>query len=191
MTIKATPTEIPDVLLIAPRVFEDSRGFFFEAFNQNDWLEATGLPCCFVQDNHSRSSKGVLRGLHYQLPPNAQAKLVRVVVGEIFDVAVDLREGSPTFGKWVGRLLSAANKLQMWIPEGFAHGFLVQSDFAEIVYKATDFYAPESERCLLWNDPELKIDWPLTVPPSLSAKDQAGLPFAGADRFREPAGSGE
>jgi dTDP-4-dehydrorhamnose 3,5-epimerase len=191
MPIKVTPTEIPDVLEIAPRVFEDSRGFFFEAFNQNDWLEATGLQCCFVQDNHSRSAQRVLRGLHYQLPPHAQGKLVRVVAGEVFDVAVDLREESPTFGQWVGRLLSAANKRQMWIPEGFAHGFLVRSEFAEVVYKATDFYAPESERCILWNDPGLNIDWPLAGAPLLSAKDLAGLPFAGAERFRAPAGPGK
>ena len=149
--MKVTPLAIPDVLLIEPKVFGDDRGFFFESFNQHRFNEATGLDLQFVQDNHSKSVKNVLRGLHYQIPPKAQGKLVRAVTGEVFDVAVDLRKNSPTFGKWVGELLSAENKRQMWIPPGFAHGFLVLSDSAEFLYKTTDYYAPECERCIRWN----------------------------------------
>jgi dTDP-4-dehydrorhamnose 3,5-epimerase len=172
--MKATPLAIADVLLIEPKVFGDERGFFYESFNQRAFNEATGLDCCFVQDNHSKSARNVLRGLHYQLPPKAQGKLVRVIAGEVFDVAVDIRRQSPTFGKWVGEVLSAANKRQMWIPPGLAHGFLVLSDTAEFLYKTTDYWAPELERGILWNDPDLAIDWPLVGEPLLSAKDAQG-----------------
>lgn len=171
MPIEVINTDLPEVLLIKPRVFEDERGFFFESFNKSDWLDATGVECDFVQDNHSRSTKGVLRGLHYQLPPAAQGKLIRVLQGEIFDVAVDIRKNSPNFGQWVGHRLSADNKLQMWVPEGFAHGFLVVSDVAEVYYKTTDYYNPEAERGICWNDPTLNIAWPMTNQPTLSAKD--------------------
>ncbi|MGE4403674.1 MAG: dTDP-4-dehydrorhamnose 3,5-epimerase [Desulfobulbus sp.] len=176
-------TEIPEVLILEPKVFGDERGFFFESYNENAFRQAAGLTVNFVQDNHSRSQRGVLRGLHYQLPPATQGKLVRCVVGEVFDVAVDIRKSSPTFGNWVGVSLSAENKRQFWIPGGFAHGFLVLSEFAEFLYKTTDYYAPEQERCLLWNDPELGILWPLSAPPVLSAKDQAGRLFAEAEVF--------
>lgn len=175
MPIEVMPTTLPEVLLLKPRVFEDARGFFFESFNRRDWLAATGIDCRFVQDNHSRSTRGVLRGLHYQLPPTAQAKLVRVVSGEIFDVAVDVRRGSATFGQWVGHRLSAENRLQMWIPEGFAHGFLVLSDVAEFLYKVTEYYAPLQERSIRWDDPDLGIAWPAGAP-LLSPKD-AGAPL--------------
>lgn len=181
--MRVIPTEIPEVLIIEPKVFGDERGFFFESFNQRAWEEATGLKRNFVQDNHSRSTKGVLRGLHYQLPPAAQGKLVRCVCGEVFDVAVDLRSNSATFGKWVGVLLSAENKRQLWIPEGFAHGFLVLSDVAEFVYKTTDYYAPEYDRCITWNDPSLSITWPTQNLPVLSNKDFQGKSFKEADRF--------
>jgi dTDP-4-dehydrorhamnose 3,5-epimerase len=180
--VKATPTAIPDVIVLEPRVFGDERGFFFESFNARAFTEATGLKRDFVQDNHSRSQRGVLRGLHYQLQ-SAQGKLVRVVQGEVFDVAVDIRRRSPTFGRWVGVHLSAENKRQLWIPEGFAHGFLVLSESAECLYKTTDYYAPEHERCIRWNDPDLAIDWPLKDAPQLSAKDQAGSAFKDADLF--------
>ena len=171
--MKVTPLAIPDVLLIEPKVFGDDRGFFFESFNQHRFNEATGLDFQFVQDNHSKSAKNVLRGLHYQIPPKAQGKLVRAVAGEVFDVAVDLRKSSPTFGKWVGELLSAENKRQMWIPPGFAHGFLVLSDTAEFLYKTTDYYAPECERSIRWNDLDLAIGWPVEGEPILSRKDIA------------------
>ena len=175
--MKATPLAIPEVLLIEPKVFGDARGFFFESFNQQAFNEATGLDVHFVQDNHSRSVRHVLRGLHYQLPPFAQGKLVRAVYGEVFDVAVDLRPHSPTCGRWVGAVLSAENKRQMWIPPGFAHGFLVPSDAAEFLYKTTDYYAPAYERSIRWDDPDLAIAWPLDgASPLLSAKD-AGAPF--------------
>ena len=176
-------TEIPDILVLEPKVFGDERGFFFESYNENAFRQATGLTVNFVQDNHSRSQKGVLRGLHYQLPPAAQGKLVRCVVGEVFDVAVDIRKNSPTFGNWVGVRLSAGNKRQLWIPGGFAHGFLVISEFAEFLYKTTDYYAPEQERCILWNDPDLAIGWPLTGAPLISTKDQAGSRLAKAEMF--------
>ena len=176
-------TEIPDVLVIEPKVFGDERGFFYESFNEKAWCEATGVDAHFVQDNHSRSTKGVLRGLHYQLPPAAQGKLVRCVLGEVFDVAVDIRKRSPTFGKWVGRHLSAENKLQLWVPEGFAHGFLVLSDVAEIHYKATDYYQPATERGILWSDPELNILWPTTKQLLLSAKDALSSEMRKADVF--------
>jgi dTDP-4-dehydrorhamnose 3,5-epimerase len=175
-----TATAIPDVLLIEPKVFGDERGFFFESFNACAFAQATGIDVAFVQDNHSKSAKNVLRGLHYQLAPKAQGKLVRVVQGEVFDVAVDLRKGSKTFGQWVGQVLSAQNKLQLWIPPGFAHGFLTLSDTAEFLYKTTDYYSPEHERSLLWNDPALAIDWPLEGEPILAAKDAMAMPFATA-----------
>ena len=183
--MKATRTAIPDVVLIEPKVFGDARGFFFESFNQQAFEEAVGRPARFVQDNHSSSARGVLRGLHYQIR-QPQGKLVRVVRGEVFDVAVDLRRSSATFGRWVGERLSAENKRQLWIPEGFAHAFVVLTDSAEFLYKTTDYYAPEFERCVLWNDPAIGIDWQgngLTGAPLLSAKDAAGLPLAQAETF--------
>lgn len=170
-------TTIPDVLILEPNVFEDERGFFFESFNQRDFDAALGKTVHFVQDNHSKSKKGTLRGLHYQTE-NTQGKLVRVVAGEVFDVAVDIRKGSPTFGQWVGVVLSAANKRQLWVPAGFAHGFYVTSDEAEFVYKCTDYYNRAAERTLLWNDPQIGIDWPLEGAPLLSAKDCQGLSFS-------------
>lgn len=176
------PTELPDVLLLEPRVFGDERGFFFESFNGRAFAEATGLTREFVQDNHSRSVRGVLRGLHYQIS-QPQGKLVRVVAGEVFDVAVDLRRGSPTFGRWAGVNLSADNKRMMWVPEGFAHGFLVLSESAEFLYKTTDYYAPEHERCIRWDDPQLAIGWPLQEAPQLSAKDRSGVALAEAELF--------
>ncbi len=175
-------TAIPDVLILEPKVFGDERGFFYESFNARAFSEATGLNPNFVQDNHSRSQQGVLRGLHYQVE-QAQGKLVRVTAGEVYDVAVDLRRQSPTFGQWVGAHLSAENKRQMWVPEGFAHGFLVLSEFAEFLYKTTDYYAPAHERCIRWDDPKLAIAWPLQGEPKLSAKDQQGLSFDAADIF--------
>ena len=177
-----TPTEIPDVLIIEPRVFEDQRGFFFESYNEKIFQEKTGLDVQFVQDNHSRSAQNVLRGLHYQIE-QPQGKLVRVVAGEIFDVVVDLRKNSPTFGQWVGSTLSAQNKRQLWVPIGFAHGFCVISDFAEVLYKTSDYYAPQHERCVIWNDPNLAIAWPLQGEPTVSAKDQAGVAFKEAEIF--------
>ncbi|WP_411877839.1 dTDP-4-dehydrorhamnose 3,5-epimerase [Polaromonas sp. YR568] len=178
--MKVTPTEIADVLIIEPRVFGDSRGFFFESFNQRAFNDATGTDHHFVQDNHSRSARGVLRGLHYQLG-QPQGKLVRVARGAVFDVAVDIRPGSPTFGKWAGLELSESNNLQLWVPPGLAHGFLVLSDSADFLYKTTDYYAPEQERCLAWNDPTLAISWPLDGAPTLSAKDGVGQAFKAAD----------
>lgn len=175
-------TDIPDVLIVEPKVFGDDRGFFYESFNQRQWQTATGLNQAFVQDNHSRSVKGVLRGLHYQIE-QPQGKLVRCAVGEVFDVAVDIRKSSPTFGKWVGVVLSAANKRQLWVPEGFAHGFLVLSDVAEFLYKTTDYYAPEHERCISWNDPDIGIEWPLDEDPKLSGKDAQGSSFKTAEVF--------
>jgi dTDP-4-dehydrorhamnose 3,5-epimerase len=173
--MKVTPTAIPDVLLIEPKVFGDERGFFMESFNQKAFNDATGLDVTFVQDNHSRSARGVLRGLHYQLPPHAQGKLVRVVRGGVFDVAVDIRKNSPTFGKWVGYELSDTNHCQLWIPPGFAHGFQVLSESAEMLYKTTDYYSPAYERCVIWNDTEIGVDWPGKDLPLLSTKDLAGL----------------
>lgn len=179
--MKAIPLAIPEVVLIEPKVFGDARGFFFESFNAAAFAAATGVTAAFVQDNHSRSARGVLRGLHYQLPPQAQGKLVRVVQGEVFDVAVDIRRASPTFGHWVGARLSAENHHQLWVPPGFAHGFLVLSESAEFLYKTTDYYAPALERCIAWNDPDLAVDWPLESVPLLSVKDAAGLPLAAAE----------
>ena len=172
--MKITDTRIPDVKIIEPKVFEDERGFFFESFHHKKFEEAIGYSVTFVQDNHSRSSKGVLRGLHYQLPPHAQGKLVRVVQGEVFDVAVDIRKSSPTFGQWVGETLSAENKKQLWIPEGFAHGFVALTKSAETMYKVTEYHAPEYERVMIWSDPEISVDWSLLDKPVLSDRDQAG-----------------
>jgi len=169
-----TPLAIPDVLLFSPKVFGDERGFFFASFNAKLFQAATQLNVDFVQDNHSKSSRGVLRGLHYQLPPKAQGKLVRVVAGEVFDVAVDLRRSSPHFGRWVGAHLSADNKQQLWIPAGFAHGFVTLSDTAEFLYKTTDFYSPEHEQCIAWDDSSIGVEWPVSEAPSLSAKDLVG-----------------
>lgn len=175
-------TAIPDVLILEPTVFGDDRGFFYESFNQKRFAELTGITRSFVQDNHSKSAKGVLRGLHYQIQ-QPQGKLVRVTAGAVFDVTVDLRKNSPTFGRWAGVVLSAANKRQLWIPEGFAHGFLVTSDNAEFLYKTTDYWAPEFERSILWNDPAIGIDWPLDSEPLLSGKDKAATLLANADVF--------
>ncbi|QBN11048.1 dTDP-4-dehydrorhamnose 3,5-epimerase [Enterobacter cloacae] len=172
-------TDIPDLIVLEPKVFGDERGFFMESFNQNDFEKAIGKKVDFVQDNHSKSSKGVLRGLHYQLAPHAQAKLVRCVVGEVFDVAVDLRRDSPTFKKWFGITLSAENKCQLWIPEGFAHGFMVTSDEAEFLYKTTSYYAPEHQKAIIYNDPTLGINWPhCDAALSLSSKDQEAHLFS-------------
>ncbi|MEB3337104.1 MAG: dTDP-4-dehydrorhamnose 3,5-epimerase [Leptolyngbyaceae bacterium] len=176
------PTAIADVLIIEPTVFGDERGFFLESYNERAFADKAGITAHFVQDNHSRSVQNVLRGLHYQIQ-QPQGKLVRAIAGAIFDVAVDLRKSSPTFGTWVSCILSAENKRQFWIPEGFAHGFLVLSETAEVLYKATNYYAPQHERCILWNDPDLAIDWSLETPPVLSAKDQAGQPFKTAEMF--------
>ncbi len=177
--MKAHATAIPDVKILEPRVFGDSRGFFFESYNERKFREATGVAPHFVQDNHSRSAQGVLRGLHYQVE-RAQGKLVRVTAGEVFDVAVDIRKDSPTFGQWAGVILSAENKRQLWIPAGLAHGFVVLSESADFLYKTTEYYAPEHERCIIWNDPDLAIEWPISGAPLLSAKDTAGLRFRDA-----------
>ena len=179
--MQATPL-LGDVLLIEPKVFGDDRGFFFESFNLRRIEEIVGHPLTFVQDNHSRSARNVLRGLHYQIR-QPQGKLVRVVAGEVFDVAVDIRRSSPTFGQWVGATLTAENKKQLWVPQGFAHGFLVLSEYAEFLYKTTDYWAPEHERCILWNDSTLAIDWPLQGEPKLSAKDLDGLALTAAETF--------
>ena len=175
-------TTIPDVLIIEPKVFGDDRGFFLESFNEKTFREKTGVTNQFVQDNHSRSAKNVLRGLHYQIE-QTQGKLVRVILGEVYDVAVDIRKSSPTFGRWTGCLLSEANKRQLWVPPGFAHGFVVLSDRADFLYKTTDYYAPQYERSILWNDPQLGIDWKITQDPILSAKDREGVPLKEAEVF--------
>jgi dTDP-4-dehydrorhamnose 3,5-epimerase len=180
--MKVIATQLPEVLIIEPKVFGDERGFFFESFNARAFTEATGVSLPFVQDNHSRSRQGVLRGLHYQID-NAQGKLVRVTAGEVLDVAVDIRRSSPNFGKWVAVTLSAQNSRQLWIPPGFAHGFLVKSEFAEFLYKTTDYYDPASERSIRWDDPALGIDWQLTEAPQLSAKDLNGQSFLNAEVF--------
>lgn len=180
--MKVVPTELPGVLILEPKVFGDERGFFYESFNARDFKQDTGIEADFVQDNHSRSQKGVLRGLHYQLE-QAQGKLVRVTAGEVLDVAVDIRRSSPTFGRWASVLLSAENNRQLWIPQGFAHGFLVLSDYAEFLYKTTDYYQPRVERCIRWNDPDLAIDWQLTDIPKLSEKDQNGRSLNEAELF--------
>jgi dTDP-4-dehydrorhamnose 3,5-epimerase len=181
MPYSVTPAAIPDVLVLEPKVFGDDRGFFFESFNARDFREVTGLSGDFVQDNHSKSAQGVLRGLHYQIR-QPQGKLVRVVQGAVFDVVVDLRKSSPTFGRWVGEVLSADNHKQLWVPPGFAHGFVTLSDTAEFLYKTTDYWYPEHERCLLWNDPAVGIEWPIAAP-RLASKDAAGKPLAEADLF--------
>lgn len=180
--MKVTPLSIPDVLLIEPQVFYDERGFFFESFNQNEFEKALGRKINFVQDNHSKSVKGILRGLHYQLAPKTQGKLVRVIQGEVFDVAVDLRKSSPSFGKWIGEILSADNKKQIWIPEGFAHGFLTLSDTAEFLYKTTESYSKKHEQVIQWNDGAIGIEWP-TDKPSLSLKDIAAKLFSDVSYF--------
>lgn len=182
--MQAKQLSIPDVILFTPKVFGDERGFFYESFNQSLFEELTGLKPQFVQDNHSKSQQGVLRGLHYQLPPKGQGKLVRVVQGAVFDVVVDIRKRSPTFGQWVGVNLSAENKQQMWIPAGFAHGFLTLSDTAEFLYKTTDYYSPEYERCILWNDADIGVQWPADIPmPQLSSKDRQGKAFSVAELY--------
>lgn len=179
----ATRLAIPDVVTFEPTFFGDERGAFFESFSQRVFEEVTGLSCSFVQDSHSVSAKGVLRGLHYQLPPHAQGKLVRVAVGAVFDVAVDIRKGSSHFGQWVGVELSSANRRQLWVPEGFAHGFLALEEGSEFLYKTTNYYAAQSERCILWNDPEIGIDWPMVGAAKLSNKDQLGKRFIQAETF--------
>ncbi|MGB9090510.1 MAG: dTDP-4-dehydrorhamnose 3,5-epimerase [Pseudomonas farsensis] len=181
--MKATPLAIAEVVLLEPAIFEDERGAFFESYNHRLFEAAVDQRVAFVQDNHSRSHKGVLRGLHYQLD-NPQGKLVRVVAGEVFDVAVDLRQRSPTFGQWVGAHLSAANRRQLWVPEGFAHGFYVLSDTAEFLYKTTRYYSPADERCLMWNDPQVAVGWPLQGAPLVSGKDAMGRALAEADIYR-------
>ncbi|PID39419.1 MAG: dTDP-4-dehydrorhamnose 3,5-epimerase [Proteobacteria bacterium] len=180
--MKVVPTHIPDLMIIEPTVFGDKRGFFFESYNQQAFNDGVGAPVTFVQDNHSRSKQFVLRGLHYQIR-QPQGKLVRVIQGEVFDVAVDIRRSSPTFGQWVGVNLSANNKKQLWVPPGFAHGFLVLSEIAEFVYKTTDFYARKHERCIMWNDPDLNIAWPLSTDPLVSDKDRTGSGFKDAEVF--------
>ena len=180
--MKATPLAIPDVILFEPTVFGDARGFFFESFNQAEFEAAVGRRVSFVQDNHSSSAKNVLRGLHYQIL-QPQGKLVRVVEGTVFDVAVDIRRSSPMFGRWVGEVLSAENKRQLWVPEGFAHGFVVLSDTAEFLYKTTDYYAPQHERCIIWDDPTIGIKWPFDGLPILSGKDRQGVTFDRAEYF--------
>jgi len=180
--MKVIPSIIPDVLILEPQVYGDERGFFFESYNEKVLAEVAGITAHFVQDNHSRSAKNVLRGLHYQIK-QPQGKLVRVIAGEVFDVAVDVRKSSPTFGKWAGFNLSAENKRMAWIPPGFAHGFLVMSDYAEFLYKTTDYWMPEYERCIRWNDTDLAVDWPLQGDPVLSAKDQAGVALCAAEVF--------
>lgn len=180
--MKTTPLAIPDVILLEPKVFGDNRGVFFESFNRARFEAAIGRSVTFVQDNHSCSDKHILRGLHYQIQ-QPQGKLIRVVRGEVFDVAVDIRRSSPTFGQWVGQILSAENKRQLWVPEGFAHGFVVLSDTAECLYKATDYYAPEYERCIAWNDPAIGIQWPIEGTPVLSVKDRQGKFLAEAEYF--------
>ena len=182
MPYTVTPTAIPDVQVLQPKVFGDARGFFFESFNARDFAQSTGLDVVFVQDNHSKSAKGVLRGLHYQIQ-HPQGKLVRVVQGEVFDVAVDMRQSSPTFGQWVGVVLNHTNHKQLWVPPGFAHGFVVLSETAEFLYKTTDYWFPEHERSLMWNDPTVGIQWPIDFAPQLAAKDAAGKAFADADKF--------
>jgi len=182
MNLNVIPTSLPDVLILEPKVFGDARGFFFESFNAQTFEQATGLKRDFVQDNHSRSSAGVLRGLHYQIQ-HPQGKLVRVVAGEVFDVAVDIRKSSPTFGRWVGVVLSAENKRQLWVPEGFAHGFVVTSESAEFLYKTTDYWYPAHERSIVWNDPAIGIEWPVDGAPLVAAKDAAGARLSDAELF--------
>jgi dTDP-4-dehydrorhamnose 3,5-epimerase len=181
--VQVIDTAIPDVKILRPKVYSDERGFFFESFNFDEFKKATGLSPTFVQDNHAKSGKGVLRGLHYQLPPKAQDKLVRVIQGEVFDVAVDVRKNSPSFGRWVGEILSEDNKKQLWIPAGFAHGYVTLSETAEFLYKTTDYYAPEHECCISWDDDALHIQWPNDITPTLSTKDAGGKSFIDAEVF--------
>lgn len=176
------PSSVPEVLILEPKVFGDERGFFYESYNARVLAEQAGINASFVQDNHSRSAKNVLRGLHYQIQ-QPQGKLIRVTAGEVFDVAVDIRRSSPTFGKWTGNILSGNNQRMLWIPPGFAHGFLVTSDHAEVEYKTTDYWAPQHERCIVWNDPDLSINWPLQGEPILSQKDRAGVSYRQAEIF--------
>ncbi len=176
--MRATPADIPEIVVLEPKIFNDDRGFFFESFNKKTFKNITGVNIDFVQDNHSKSVQGVIRGLHYQLPPKAQSKLIRVIRGEIFDVAVDVRKSSPTFGQWRGFYLSESNKKQLFLPEGFAHGFLTLSKTAELLYKCSEYYDPECERCIIWNDPDINVDWPISVEPLLSIKDRLGLVFS-------------
>ena len=180
--MKATPGTLPDVVILEPLIFGDDRGFFLESYNKRTFQQLTGVKAEFVQDNHSRSARNVLRGLHYQLQ-QTQGKLIRVVAGEIFDVVVDLRRSSSSFGRWMGHRLSAQSKHMLWVPEGFAHGFLALSDGTEVLYKTTDYYAPEQERCVLWNDPDIGIDWPLSGAPVVSQKDSRGIPLKQAETF--------
>ena len=180
--MQAKKLNLPEVILFSPKIFGDDRGYFYESFHHANFEEAVGRSVSFAQDNHSKSAKGVLRGLHYQIK-QAQGKLVRVTKGEVFDVAVDIRKSSPTFGQWVGEILSEENKRQLWVPEGFAHGFLVLSDTAEFLYKTTDYYSPIAERCIRWNDPDIAIEWPTTEPPNLSEKDKNGMLLAYAEVF--------
>lgn len=182
MAIQVTETALPEVKVIEPKVFGDARGYFYESFNAREFAQSVGADVAFVQDNHSRSTKGVLRGLHYQIE-HAQGKLVRVIEGEVFDVAVDIRRSSPNFGKWVGMVLSADNHRQLWVPPGFAHGFVVLSEAAQFLYKTTDYWFPEHERSLLWNDPEIGIEWPIDFEPLLAAKDAVGKRLADADVY--------
>ena len=181
--MKVTPLSIPDVLLIEPKIYKDDRGFFFESFNLNEFKKATSLDISFVQDNHSKSFQGVIRGLHYQIPPHAQSKLVRVTQGEVLDIAVDIRQSSPTCGQYIAEILSSENKKQLYIPEGFAHALLTLSETSEFLYKTTDFYHPESERCILWNDKTLNINWPKQLRVYLSSKDLLGQIFQSAELF--------
>lgn len=181
--MKVTPLSIPDVLLIEPKIYKDDRGFFFESFNLNEFKKATSFDITFVQDNHSKSFQGVIRGLHYQIPPHAQSKLVRVTQGEVLDIAVDIRQSSPTCGQYIAEILSSENKKQLYIPEGFAHAFLTLSETSEFLYKTTDFYHPESERCILWNDKTLNINWPKQLGVYLSSKDLLGQIFQSAELF--------
>lgn len=181
--MQATPLAIPEVILLSPKIFSDDRGFFFESFNKKTFFDLTGVSIDFVQDNHSKSSKGILRGLHYQVAPKAQGKLVRVIQGKVFDVAVDIRKNSPTVGQWVGEILSAENKKQVWVPAGFAHGFLTLSETAEFLYKTTDYYSPEHERSILWNDVDIGIPWPIDGEVFLAEKDKNAPPFSKAALF--------
>jgi dTDP-4-dehydrorhamnose 3,5-epimerase len=181
--VKATPLALPEVLVLEPRIFPDDRGWFYESFNARSFAAATGLDVTFVQDNHSRSARGVLRGLHYQLPPAAQGKLVRAVAGAILDVAVDIRKSSPTYGRWVAEMLSAGNMKQLWVPAGFAHGFVALTDGTEVLYKTTDFYDKAAERSIRWDDPDLAIAWPADLTPLLAAKDAEAPAFAEAETF--------
>jgi dTDP-4-dehydrorhamnose 3,5-epimerase len=183
--LKVTPTSIPDVLVLEPKVFGDERGFFYESFNQKTFNEATGLNEVFVQDNHSRSTQGVLRGLHYQLPPKAQGKLVRVISGAVWDVVIDIRQSSATFGKWIGVELTEHNQKQLWIPPGFAHGFIVTSESADFVYKTTNYYSPEHQKCIAWDDPNLDIHWPENLMPILSSKDLKGTRLTVSEIFKD------